>query len=299
MALTFSSNSPALAGALFMVLAGALFALVNTLIQYGAMVLGVPSATLAFWQYLMAFLFALRWLFANRRSAFRTEQLHWHILRVLFAATGVQLWVAGLAHVPIWQAIAIIMLSPFFATAGAGLFLKEEVTPQRWMAVIAGIAGGAIILAPWSDGFSIAVFLPLGAAFFWALTSLVTKHMSREERPESLTFYLLLLLTPVNGLVAWQDGFALGPGVEIAVVAFAGLLTVFAQYAIAKAYSIADAAYLQPFDHIKLPFNVALGILVFGYYPPGSLWLGSAIIIAASFALMRQEGRMKTAASPA
>ena len=65
--------------------------------------------------------------------------------------------------------------------------------------------------------------------------------------------------------------------------------------ALARAYSIADAAYLQPFDHLKLPFNVGLGLVAFGYAPPGSLWLGAALIVGASFALLRQEARQQTA----
>ena len=45
------------------------------------------------------------------------------------------------------------------------------------------------------------------------------------------------------------------------------MLTFLAQYVLTRAYASADAAYLQPFDHLKLPFNVLLGWLVFGFVP--------------------------------
>lgn len=57
-------------------------------------------------------------------------------------------------------------------------------------------------------------------------------------------------------------------------------MTALAQWAIVKAYSLADASFVQPFDHAKLPLNVLAGWMVFGWVPPGRLWLGAAIIIA-------------------
>lgn len=281
---------PTAVGAFFMIAAGALFAAVNTLVQYGAMGHGIAPARLAFWQYLIALLFSLPWLWAHGIAALRTHALGWHLLRVAFAAAGVQLWVMGLAHVPIWQAIALIMLAPMFVTLGAVLFLGEIATAQRWTAVATGFAGGMVILAPWSDAFTPHALLPVGAAALWAASSVVTKFLTRRESPESLTVYLLLLLTPINAAVAWNDGFGLDIGASGLLLVSAGLLTALAQYAIARAYSLADAAFLQPFDHVKLVFNVLLGAVVFGFYPPGSLWLGAALIIGASSWLLLQDG---------
>ena len=290
------STRPALTGAILMVGAGALFAGVNTLMQYGAMTLQIAPSKLAFWQYLMAFLCALPWLFGRNAIRLTRTHLPWHLARVGLAACGVQLWVMGLAHVPIWQAIALVMLSPFFVTAGAGLFLREKTTFIRWMAVAIGFVGGMIILAPWSDSFTIHAFYPIAAAALWAGSSLLTKHMTGFESAETLTFYLLLLLTPINAALAWDSGWTIGLDISGGILLAAGLLTALAQYALAKAYSIADAAYLQPFDHIKLPFNVGLGLIVFGFVPPGSMWLGSALIVGASFYLLRLETRPKSTA---
>ncbi|WP_114389039.1 DMT family transporter [Notoacmeibacter marinus] len=287
-----SRLDPAIAGPLLIILAGALFALVNTLLQYGAMVQGIAPSRLAFWQYLIAFLCTVPLLFGKGRSVLRTQQLPMHVLRVATAAAGVQLWAMSLAHVPIWQAIALIMLSPFFVTLGAHIFLKEVATLERWAAVTVGFAGGMIILAPWSDGFSAYALYPVGAALLWAISSLLTKQMTRTESARTLTVYLLLLLTPLNGLIAFRDGLALDTGSAGLILFAAGVLTALAQYALARSYSIADAAYLQPFDHVKLPLNVGLGLAVFGFVPPGSMWVGSLLIVGASFFLLQREAKL-------
>lgn len=282
---------PAVSGALLMMGAGAAFACVNTLLQYVTMQMGIAAPTATFWQYFIALLVLLPWQGVGR-AAFRTRRFGAHLLRVGFAVGGVQLWTLALAHVPIWQAIALIMLSPFFVTAGAGLLLREVVTPARWIAVLTGFLGGAVILSPWSDAFTPWALAPVGAAALWAASSLMTKRMTATETPETLTLYLLALLTPLNaGLALMPDagGFTIGSGLAALALLVAGLLTALAQYALARAYATADAAYLQPFDHVKLPFNVGLGLLVFGFVPPGSMWLGSALIVGASLWLLARE----------
>lgn len=280
-------------GALLMVAAGAMFACVNTMLQYVTMKGGVAAPTATFWQYGIALLALLPWQGIGL-AAFATRRLPAHVLRVAFGVGGVQLWGFGLAHVPIWQAISLIMLSPFFVTIGAALLLRETVTVARWLAVLVGFAGGAVILAPWSDAFTLWTLAPVGAAALWAAASLMTKRMTATETPATLTLYLLALLTPLNfalALLPNAGGLAVtGINAALALIV-AGLLTALAQYALARAYAIADAAFLQPFDHVKLPFNVGLGIIAFGFVPPGSMWIGSGLIIAASLWLLAEEAR--------
>lgn len=285
MALTISQ--PARAAGL-MVAAGVMFALVNTALQGATMKAGAGSTSVTFWQYLIALAFFAPWIWQNRRAVLATRQFGLHLLRVGLGAVGVQLWVLGLAHVPIWQAIALILLSPFFVTLGAGLLLGETVTPARWGAVVLGMVGGAIILEPWSDGFQLAALLPIGAAAFWAASSVATKQLTRADGAATITIYLLVLLTPINLALALGPGLTL-PAAAVWMVVAAGVLTAGAQFALARAYTMADAAFLQPFDHLKLPLNVALGLAVFGFAPTGSMWIGAAIIIAASAWLLKRE----------
>lgn len=285
----YSTFSPALVGAALMLIAGALFAAVNTLVQYSTMVEGLPPSRVAFWQYFIALGFSVPWLMSKGMGALKTSTPMIHILRVILAAAGVQFWVMSLAHVPIWQAISLIMLSPFFVTFGARIFLGETVNAERWIAVFIGFVGGMIILAPWSETFSAYAFLAIAAAAMWAMSSLLTKHLTKTETPESLTMYLLLLLTPINAFLALGDGLAPSLDSSWGLLICAGLMTALAQYALTKAYSSADAAYLQPFDHLKLPLNVGIGLIVFGFVPPGSMWLGSILIVSASFYLLHRE----------
>ncbi len=265
-----------------MLTAGLAFAIVNSLVQVASINFGLPSTTVGLIQYAIALVVILPYLRTlGIRQSLKTQHFGWHALRVFLSVIGIQLWLWALAYpVPIWQGIALLMTSPLFATVGSGLFLKEKVGLARWAATLAGFAGAMLILEPWSDDFNYATLLPVGAAFFWACYSLMVKKLSVNDPPSTMVVYLLLLITPFNLFLALPD-WTTPTGVNVWLILLgAGCMTALAQWAIVKAYAVADASFVQPFDHAKLPLNVLAGWMVFGWVPPGRLWLGAAIIIA-------------------
>ncbi|RBM26209.1 EamA family transporter [Vibrio tarriae] len=270
-----------LQGALWMLTAGLAFAIVNSVAQYASIQFGLPSTTVALVQYAIAIVVILPYLKTlGIRQSLRTQQFGWHLLRVFLAVIGIQLWLWALAYpVPIWQGIALLMTSPLFATIGSGLWLREKVGMARWLATVTGFIGAMIILEPWADDFNLASLLPVGAAFFWACYSLMVKKLSAHDSPSTMVVYLLLLITPFNLLLALPDWQMPSGQMLWGLLIGAGVMTALAQWAIAKAYAVADASFVQPFDHAKLPLNVLAGWLVFGWVPPGRLWLGAAIIV--------------------
>ncbi|WP_417671511.1 DMT family transporter [Roseibium sp.] len=288
-----NSKTPLVAAGL-MVLAGASFATVNVALQTATMKLGMPSSSAVFWQYATALAFSVPWLLRAGLGSMATNRLGLHLLRIVFAVVGVQLWGAGLASVQIWQAIALVMTSPFFVIIGARLLLGERVGFARWAATVFGFAGAMIILEPWSQGFQYTVLLPLAAAAFWAGASLITKKLTATEPAATVTVYLLLLLTPVNLGLAAFDGLVVPSGMALVAIAVTGLFTVAANYCLTLAYAKADAAFIQPFDHLKLPLNVLFGFLAFAYMPTGPFWVGALMIVAASLYVMHDERRRDT-----
>lgn len=285
------SHSP-IRGAFWMLSAGVAFAGVNSLGQYLSFAMGMPSPAVALFQYLFAIPFLFPWIKSQGLSRlWQTKQPWLHIIRVALAVLGVQFWLWSLSWpIPIWQAIALLMLSPLFATIGSGWFLGEQVGAARWGATLLGFVGAMIVLEPWSEAFSVATLLPVVAAVFWAGYSLMVKYQSRTEDSSTIVLYLLVLITPFNLMLAapvfiWPDG------KQWLFLGCAGLLTAIAQLAIVKAYETADASYIQPFDHAKLPMNVLAGWLVFGWVPPGRLWLGALIIIGATLFIAHREIR--------
>lgn len=279
-----------LVGALWMVLAGLCFAIVNTSNQYMSIQLGLHNTVAGFFQYFISFIVMLPWMIkTGLTSALKTNRLLLHVLRVLMAVIGIQLWLWALAWpIPIWQAIALVMTSPIFVTIGSSVFLKEKVGFSRWIATLIGIIGSLIILEPWSDDFDIASLLPVAAAFFWAIYSLMIRHLSDTESTGSMVVYLLILIAPFNFFLALPN-FQVPSEMAWYLLLITGCLLALAQWSLARAYANADASFIQPFDLVKLPLNVIAGWLVFGYVPPGKLWLGATLLVGATIFILHRE----------
>jgi len=292
---------PTVRGAALMVAACSAYAAVNVATQWAGTRTGIPSVIIAFWQYVIALVLTLPLLIRDGARALRTSRLGLHVMRVALAAAGVQVWIYALAHVPIWQVVALSMTSPFFVILCARLFLREKVTPARLLTTFAGFVGALIIIAPWSDSYTVYSLLPILAAALWAGYSVMTKCLPRCEKPASISAYMLVLLTPINAALWLASGLSMSaitaPGVEIwSILIVIGAFTALAQYFQIAAYSIADAVYLQPFDDLRLPINVIFGWIVFAATPGINFWPGAALIVGASLYLMRQDsGTTRTA----
>ncbi len=287
-------------GAAFMVLAGICFALANAVTWTVTYKLGFKPQSDAFWQYAIATVFSLPFIWRSGVASMKTNHPWLHIARVLLSVLGVQAFTQAFATgMAPWHVIALVMTSPFFVMIGAAALLREKVTPNRWIAAGLGFAGAMILLRPWENGFTVTLLYPMVAAVCWGGASLITKRLTRDEPQTAITMWLLVLLTPVNGLFSLQAGFELPTGQILWLLVAGGVIMYFAQHFLTLAYAAADAAFVQPFDDLKLFSNIAVSWLVLSFAPEGSYWAGIALILAGSAYLLysEREGRMHPAAA--
>ena len=194
-----------LKGAGFMVLAGICFALANAVTWTVTYKLGFKAQSDAFWQYAIATLFSVPFIWRNGLAAMKTSHPVLHIVRIVLSVLGVQAFTQAFASgMAPWHVIALVMTSPFFVMFGAAVLLGERVGLNRWIAAVIGFAGAMILLRPWETGFSSTTLLPIAAAITWGGASLITKRLTKDEPQTSITMWLLVLLTPVNFLFSVQ-----------------------------------------------------------------------------------------------
>ncbi len=276
-------TSSAISGAVYMVMAGFAFAVANVITRHVTYGLGLSSTSESFWQYFIALLFSLPVLWKIGFGAMKTRRPLIHLVRVVLSVLGVQAFVYGFAHgVSFGQVMALVMTSPFFILVGAALFFGEKVSPQRWAATAVGFSGALVILQPWSADFTLYALAPVVAALCWAASSLVTKSLLADEPSSTVTVWLLVLIAPFNFGFAVAGGFQWPSETMIGFLVVSGFVMALSQYWLVRAYEVADAAYIQPFDDLKLPVNFALGWIFLGEPVTQWLWIGGAMILAAS-----------------
>ena len=288
-------NQTSYKGAAYMVAAGVMFALANAITWTVTYKMGFKAQSDAFWQYAIATVFSLPFIWRTGLAAMKTAHPVLHGVRVVLAVLGVQAFTQAFASgMAPWHVIALVMTSPFFVMVGAALLLGERVGPNRWIAASLGFAGAMILLRPWENGFTLTLLLPMVAAICWGGSSLITKRLTRDEPQTAITMWLLVLLVPINGLFSWQAGFEVPSGTILWLLIAGGALMYLAQHCLTLSYAAADAAFVQPFDDLKLFSNIAVSWLVLSFAPEGSYWAGIVLVLAGSAYLLwsEREGRM-------
>ena len=313
---TTSPTNGALVGALLMITASLAFAGTNVLQSILPWQFSMSSTGMAFWQYLIATIFALPLIQRIGLTKLRTRHPALHEIRAFVSALGVHVFVYGFsAGVPVWQMVTLLATGPLFVILGSTLFLGEKASPARLGAGLVGFVGAIIVSGVGTDGFSLMTLVPIFAAALWATTDILTKYLSREESPETLTLSLLVLVTPnhllillaVTALAGFAPGlvpagaatgfpFQLPEGVGLLLLVLLGGLTAAAQYLLSIAYKVADATYLQPFGDLKVPLTALLGWIILAQAPSIWFWPGAALILGASLFIFWVEGRDKTPA---
>lgn len=287
-------------GAGYMVLAGICFALANAVTWTVTYKMGFKAQSDAFWQYAIATAFSAPFIWRHGLASMKTNHPVLHLVRIALSVIGVQAFTQAFASgMAPWHVIALVMTSPFFVMFGAAVILGEKVGLNRWIAAIIGFAGAMILLRPWESGFTTSALLPIVAAITWGGASLITKRLTRDEAQTSITMWLLVLLTPVNLLFSLQAGFEWPSGNILWLLLLAGAIMYFAQHFLTLAYASADAAYVQPFDDLKLFSNILVSWLVLSFAPDMTYWPGILMVFAGSIYLLWSERTKTTGAAVA
>jgi drug/metabolite transporter (DMT)-like permease len=280
-----------------MTVASFLFALMNGAIRLlgdgwgSADGTGMHPFQIAFLRNVFALAFMLPWLVRHGRVGLRTQRLNMHLWRAAVGLVAMLTWFSAIAYLPLAEAVALNFTVPLFATAGAALFLGEAVRARRWTATAVGFLGVVVILRPGFTEFTPLMTLPVIAAGFMAVSTLLVKSLSRTEAPAAIVTYMNLLLTPLSllpALFVWR-----WPTLtELALGVFIGLCAALAHNAFTRAFVQADASAVMPFDYTRLPFVAVVGYLLFAEVPDGWTWVGAAIIAGAAIYIAQRESRV-------
>lgn len=250
----------------------------------------------------------------------RTDRPGLHALRALLVVAANMLYFAALAVMPLGAATALFFVAPLFITLLAIPVLGERVGAHRLVAVLAGLAGVAVMMAPgvdWGEVPRGALALPVAAAACYAAMQVMTRKLGAASAASAMAIYIQVAFLAVSlaFYVAVGDG-RLAEGVEnrslvfllrawiwpapqdLGLFALLGLLSAGVGYALSQAYRIGRAASMASCEYAALPMAIGLGWLVFDERPGGAMLLGTALIAGAGLYVFARE-RRRPGAGPA
>ena len=218
-------------------------------------------------------------------------------LRALFLVLSTYCFIAGIAVMPLADALALVFVEPFILLFLGHYLFGDAVGPRRIIASIIGFAGALLVIQPAFSTFGYITLFPLGTAFMFAFYMLVTRAMANGMHPVPMQLHTAIAGTLICAPVIWlADGSGLTEldpvmpqGIDWLWLFGVGFWATASHMCMTYALKFANAATLAPLHYSELVIAVTLGYLVFGDFPNAMTWAGIAIIAASGLYVIWRE----------
>lgn len=233
------------------------------------------------------------------RVALRTTRLGGHFIRSLIAIGGMFSIFSALARLPVVEVTAITFVAPLLTVMLAALLLRERVRLYRWGAVVAGLIGGLIILAPrlglgehlgsWST--TLGALLALSATFCIAAGTIQVRSLTATESTAAITFYVSSAIA-LAGLATLPLGWVWPDTTTWPLLLGAGIAGALGQICITESVRYGPASFVAPFDYLALIWAFILGFFILGEVPTVNVVAGAIIVALAGLFVLARERRL-------
>lgn len=253
----------------------------------------------------------------------RTDRPALHALRAGLIVVANMTFFAALAVMPLGAATALFFVAPLFITLLAIPVLAEPVGAYRIAAVVVGLAGVVVMMAPGVDWGGIGrwnLLLPIAAAACYSGMQVLTRKLGARSAASAMAIYIQVTFIAVSlgfFVVAGDGRFADGVGHEALVFLLRawvrpangdlwifgvlGLMSATIGYCLSQAYRLGTAAVVASYEYVALPLAITWGWIVFGEVPQPVVWIGITLIAGAGlfvFARERAHNRALASARP-
>jgi drug/metabolite transporter (DMT)-like permease len=257
----------------------------------------VSVFTILFFRYLfcLPLLFATAY-FQRGRDALQIENKGTLALRSLFGIASFGFLFTALETVELSKMTALLQTIPVFVTLLAPILIGETVGWRRRIAVMVGFIGVALIIEPSNEGwFHIGILFGIMSPFFGALMLLTLRRLGQSDHPASTALWYNLAGAAVFLIISIALGLAWPTSLDVLIVLGAiGIMSSFQQFFLANSYKLAPASTLAPLRYLSVPIGVGLSIIMFDEVITSSFYIGSAVLIAASFFIMKRAEKTRT-----
>ncbi|MEY3510262.1 MAG: hypothetical protein RI914_861 [Pseudomonadota bacterium] len=199
---------------------------------------------------------------AGGLSAMRTQRLPQHALRNGVHYAAQYGWFVALTLIPLAQLVSIEFTMPIWSAVLAVFFLGERMNGRKWLAVVLGLVGVAVIVRPSAGTVDAGQLIALACAFGFAISVVLVKSLTQTEAAITVIFWMLVIQSAIGlvpALLVWQWPSAQTWG-WVLVVAFCGT---YSHYCFARAMQHADTTVVVPMDFLRVPLTALAGWLVY------------------------------------
>jgi drug/metabolite transporter (DMT)-like permease len=191
-------------------------------------------------------------------------------------------------RMPLVDAYAISYAAPLFMVALSVPLLGEQVGWRRWTAVGVGFAGVILMLDPWAIGLQVNSLIVLGATFCYALSTILVRRVSRYDQ-DAATLFWFSVASSAFALTGAIPQWVWPTPIDWLWLTVLGLLGGIGQVLVTRAWRLAPAAILAPFDYAGIVLAIAYGYFWFHEQASWTIWLGLPLVISSGLYILNRE----------
>ncbi len=210
--------------------------------------------------------------------------------RAVLGAISLVTTFAAFSLMPMAETTVLLFTASLFIPLLGVFFLGEHVGPWRWGAVVVGFVGVVIMAGPGGRVNALGIAVAIAAAMMHAALQIVLRYLGRYERPETITFYFLVIGTLLTALplplVAVTPTLA-----EVPLLFGVGLSGAAAQWLLSIAFRHAPAAIVTVFNYSSIVWATLFGWLIWNDWPTSTVLIGAAVVIASNGFIVWRESR--------
>lgn len=212
--------------------------------------------------------------------------------RAVIGAISLTTTFAAFSLMPMAETTVLLFTASLFIPMLGVIFLREHVGPYRWAAVAIGFVGVIVMAGPAGNVNALGIAVALFAALMHATLQIVLRFLGRFERPETVTFYFVVIGTIVTALplpfVAVTPTMA-----EVPLLFGVGLSGAAAQWMLSVAFRNAPAAVVTVFNYSSIVWATLFGWMIWNEWPIPTVLVGAAIVIASNALVIWRESRAR------
>lgn len=211
------------------------------------------------------------------------------VIRTAADIVSTLLYLLALRQMALADLSAIMQALPLAVTLAAALFFRERLGWRRLSAIGVGFLGVLLILRPGTGAFDTWSAVALLSMLLIVVRDIATRYFSRQVGSGTIAFHA--------ALAVMLSGFVLGVGEDwrmpdlpeaALLLLSAGFLTVGYLTAVAT-MRVGEISFVAPFRYTSLVWAILLGLALFGEWPDGWTWAGSALVVGAGlYAILRE-----------
>lgn len=212
--------------------------------------------------------------------------------RAVIGAISLTTTFAAFSIMPMAETTVLLFTASLFIPVLGVIFLRERVGPYRWVAVAIGFVGVVVMAGPAGNVNALGIAVALFAALMHATLQIILRYLGRYERPETVTFYFLVIGTLVTALpLPFVSVTPTMP--EVPLLFGVGLSGAAAQWLLSTAFRCAPAAVVTVFNYSSIVWATLFGWMIWNEWPIPTVLAGSAIVIASNALVIWRESRTR------